>query len=352
MRPDWHEPSDLLGYISRIGQNGTHYVVTELLSFIIKSWLDAFQSATETELICKDPIEMTTYWLCLDEMNLAPVEQYFADYLSILETREWHDGVYSCDALLKPAIINQLNENGLKILREELKLNDVKYDGLWAYFVKQGIPLPPNLIVAGTVNMDETTHGFSRKVIDRAFTIDFGVFYPNNFDSFFESKTQAKTLGFPLLTQVSQSDLSGAKADSDGQESINFLTELNSILKDTPFELAYRALNELLLAVVSFNPKDEVELQAVWDDFLMSKVLPRIDGDSDKLKANGDDSSLLTKLSDEVTKKFNNILNKKRPDLFQTKTDGSIHEVDCRSIKKLAWMQSRLESNGFTSFWP
>ena len=60
------------------------------------------------------------------------------------------------------------------------------------------------------------------------------------------------------------------------------------------------------MAVVSFNPKDEVELQAVWDDFLMSKVLPRIDGDSDKLKANGDDSSLLTKLSDEVTKKFNN----------------------------------------------
>ena len=352
VRPDWHEPSDLLGYISRIGQNGTHYVVTELLSFIIKSWQDAFQSATETELICKDPIQMIPYWLCLDEMNLAPVEQYFADYLSVLETRKWQDSVYSCDALLKPAIINQLNENGLKILREELKLNDVKYDGLWAYFVKQGIPLPPNLIVAGTVNMDETTHGFSRKVIDRAFTIDFGVFYPNNFDSFFEPKTQAKTLGFPLLTQVSESDLSDVIADSDGQESINFLTELNSILKDTPFELAYRALNELLLAVVSFNPKDEVELQAVWDDFLMSKVLPRIDGDSDKLKANGDDSSLLTKLSDEVTKKFNNILNKKRPDLFQTKTDGSIHEVDCRSIKKLAWMQSRLESNGFTSFWP
>ena len=365
VRPDWHEPSDLLGYISRIGQNGTHYVVTELLSFIIKSWKDAFESATETELICKDPIEMTPYWLCLDEMNLAPVEQYFADYLSVLETRKWQDGVcrpdallwqdgiYSCDALLKPAIINQLNTTGLKTLREELLLSDSQYNGLWAYFVKQGIPLPPNLIVAGTVNMDETTHGFSRKVIDRAFTIDFGVFYSNTFDSFFEPKTQARTLTFPLLTQVSKEDLLAVIADSDGQKSIEFLTELNSILKDTPFELAYRALNELLLAVVSFNPKDEVELQAVWDDFLMSKVLPRIDGDSDKLKANGDDSSLLTKLADKLKISLSAIIEQQRPDLLRVNINkGEILLVDCRSIKKLAWMQSRLESNGFTTFWP
>jgi len=354
-----------LGYISRIGQNGTHYVVTELLSFIIKSWKDAFESATETELICKDPIEMTPYWLCLDEMNLAPVEQYFADYLSVLETRKWQDGVcrpdallwqdgiYSCDALLKPAIINQLNTTGLKTLREELLLSDSQYNGLWAYFVKQGIPLPPNLIVAGTVNMDETTHGFSRKVIDRAFTIDFGVFYSNTFDSFFEPKTQARTLTFPLLTQVSKEDLLAVIADSDGQKSIEFLTELNSILKDTPFELAYRALNELLLAVVSFNPKDEVELQAVWDDFLMSKVLPRIDGDSDKLKANGDDSSLLTKLADKLKISLSAIIEQQRPDLLRVNINkGEILLVDCRSIKKLAWMQSRLESNGFTTFWP
>ena len=352
VRPDWHEPSDLLGYISRIGQNGTHYVVTDLLSFIIKSWKDAFESATETELICKDPIEMTPYWLCLDEMNLAPVEQYFADYLSILETREWHDGVYSCDALLKPAILNQLNKNGLNTLREELKLNDAQYEGLWAYFVKQGIPLPPNLIVAGTVNMDETTHGFSRKVIDRAFTIDFGIFYPNDFEKRFEPETQAITLTFPSLTQISKDDLSNIAADSDGLKSIKFLTELNLILKDTPFELAYRALNELLLAVVSFNPKDEVELQAVWDDFLMSKVLPRIDGDSDKLKANGDDSSLLTKLADKLKMSLSAIV-EERPDLLRVyinKNDTLL--VDCRSIKKLAWMQSRLKSNGFTTFWP
>ncbi|MFC3333482.1 hypothetical protein ACFOEM_13745 [Paenalcaligenes hominis] len=58
---------------------------------------------------------------------------------------------------------------------------------------------------------------------------------------------------------------------------------MNEVLKGTPFELAYRALNELLLAVMSAQPKDEATLQAVWDDFLMCKVFPRLAGDKDKL---------------------------------------------------------------------
>lgn len=60
------------------------------------------------------------------------------------------------------------------------------------------------------------------------------------------------------------------------------LGAINGVLKDSPFELAYRALNELLLAVVCFQSKDDAALQAVWDDFLMTKVLPRIDGDAEK----------------------------------------------------------------------
>ncbi len=358
VRPDWHEPSDLLGYISRIGAQGSRYIVTDLLLFVVQSWLDAVEldSVTADELVCKDPSLMIPYWLCLDEMNLAPVEQYFADYLSVVETREWKDNRYSCDALLKAVVLEkQLDSEGQATLRKELKLEGAKFEGLWLNFLKHGISLPPNLIVAGTVNMDETTHGFSRKVIDRAFTIDFGIFYPNAFDSFFESETKPKTLSFPLLTRVSKADLINVNVDSDGKKSIAFLTAINAILKDTPFELAYRALNELLLAVVSFKPENEIELQAVWDDFLMSKVLPRIDGDGDKLKSEGDDVSLLTQLSAALTTQFTDILApNQRPDLLRVKADESrsVLLVSCRSVQKLAWMQARLASNGFTSFWP
>lgn len=350
VRPDWHEPSDLLGYISRIGQGGARYVVTDLLRFVVKAWQDAKASATGTELVSKSPDEMTPYWLCLDEMNLAPVEQYFADYLSVLETREWDEGNYRCDALLKAATIQQLDAAGQAELRKQLELG-AEHDDLWQYFITSGIPLPPNLIVAGTVNMDETTHGFSRKVIDRAFTIDFGVFYPNEFAEFFEPNTLPKKLGFPVLSGVTPDDLAGVLADAGGTKSIAFLAAINTVLKSTPFELAFRALNELLLAVVCFQPKDDAELQAVWDDFLMSKVLPRIDGDAEKLNAD-DEGSLLTQLLGEIEKQFTHIGSVQRPDLLREKIDGSVCMVDCRAKQKLAWMQERLRMNGFTTFWP
>jgi len=351
VRPDWHEPSDLLGYISRIGQGGARYVVTDLLCFVVKAWQDAAASVFDTARVCKLPAEMTPYWLCLDEMNLAPVEQYFADYLSVLETREWKDGIYHCDPLLKAATIEQLDPAGQHALRTDLKLSDGRFDGLWQYFIKEGIPLPPNLIVAGTVNMDETTHGFSRKVIDRAFTIDFGVFYPNEFADYFEPTTRPKTLGFPVLSRVNKADLADVPADPNGERTIAFLGALNAVLKTTPFELAYRALNELLLAIVCFKPKDDAELQAVWDDFLMSKVLPRIDGDAEKLSAD-DENSLLTRLLGEIEKQFTGIWSAPRPDLLRERIDGSTCTVDCRARQKLTWMQERLRMNGFTTFWP
>jgi hypothetical protein len=110
-------------------------------------------------------------------------------------------------------------------------------------------------------------------------------------------------------------------------------------------------LNELLLAVVSFAPQDARQLQAVWDDFLMSKLLPRIDGDGEKLKAN-ENGSLLTQLSALLETQLSAIWAANRPDLLRENLDGSACEVDCRSKAKLAWMQDRLANNGFTSFWP
>lgn len=361
VRPDWHEPSDLLGYVSRIG--GSRYVVTDLLRFVVSAWKDAFASADNNQIMCKPASGMTPYWLCLDEMNLAPVEQYFADYLSVLETREWKDDIYRCEPLLKAAGIEQLDDDGLNALRAGLHLDDAVYDGIWQYFTTTGIPLPPNLIVAGTVNMDETTHGFSRKVIDRAFTIDFGVFYPNDFDAFFEgiSKPELITLGFPVLSRVTcADDLVSVPADSTGQKSIEFLKEINKVLESTPFELAYRALNELLLAVVCFKPEDGAALQAVWDDFLMSKVLPRIDGDTEKLSSAGgaiqegtdNRGDVLTALLAVIKTHFNEILTNKRPDLLRKNDDGSALLIDCRAAKKLEWMKRRLTDNGFTTFWP
>ena len=355
VRPDWHEPSDLLGYVSRIGNAGPHYVVTDVLRFMVKAW----KAAVDDNAVLQPIDDITPYWLCLDEMNLAPVEQYFADYLSVLETRNWKEGVYSCGVILKlDALREQLGEAGVARLRKDLGMmvDDAASDALWHFFEsKKGIPLPPNLIVAGTVNMDETTHGFSRKVIDRAFTIDFGEFFPNDYADFFEPKTQAKQLKFPVLSQALPADLDGT-FDSDGAKSVAFLSALNGLLKQTPFELAYRALNELLLAVACFKPVDNMQLQAVWDDFLMTKVLPRIEGDADKLrrKENGPEGDdLLMQLQKLLALQLSVIWSVQRPDLLRAdKNNQDPLMVETRSKKKLAWMQQRLDSANFTAFWP
>jgi hypothetical protein len=347
VRPDWHEPSDLLGYVSRIG--GTpKYIPTEALQFIAQAWKNAYSSANENLLSLKSADEMLPFWLCLDEMNLAPVEQYFADYLSILETREW-DGVgkYSCDSILKLSEPNMFDG-----LRLSLGLSDTCHDGLWSYFSKHGIPIPPNLIVAGTVNMDETTHGFSRKVVDRALTFDFGEFFPNDFSQFFSSTISVKKLSFPKLTHVSKAHFENVSADLGGSRSISFLESLNSITRGTPFELAYRALNELLLAVVAQNPANDGELLAVWDDFVMMKVLPRIEGDNEKLGGTQNDgSTVIDRLLELLTITFA-VIEGGRSDFYRQNIDGSPVVIPVRSLKKIRWMKNRLSNNGFTSFWP
>lgn len=355
VRPDWHEPSDLLGYVSRIGNTGPHYVVTNVLQFMIKAW----KAAVDDNAALKPVGDILPYWLCLDEMNLAPVEQYFADYLSVIETRKWENNEYTCDPILKlDALTQQLEEPGIEKLRTDLGVaaDGAGNDALWNFFeLKKGIPLPPNLIVAGTVNMDETTHGFSRKVIDRAFTIDFGEFFPNDYAEFFEQKTQPKKLGFPVLSQAVPADLVRTW-DSDGAKSVAFLSALNELLKQTPFELAYRALNELLLAVACFKPADDMQLQAVWDDFLMTKVLPRIEGDADKLRrkeGGPDGEDLLAQLQKLLEQQLPAIWNGSRPDLLRENIDEQAAlEVPTRSKKKLEWMQQRLDAANFTTFWP
>lgn len=87
------------------------------------------------------------YLLLLDEMNLAHVERYFSDFLSGLESSE----------PVLPSLVQEGNE-----------WRDSAVD-------PQPLPIPRNLIVVGTVNVDETTYMFSPKVLDRANTLEFRV---------------------------------------------------------------------------------------------------------------------------------------------------------------------------------
>ncbi|PMI34659.1 restriction endonuclease [Enterovibrio norvegicus] len=388
VRPDWHEPSDLLGYVSRLGDK-PQYVATDVLRFIVKAWREIIESIKQDEQGLpedwrgRELEHIRPYWLCLDEMNLAPVEQYFADYLSILETRRWNapeklaetglSYVYECDPLIKGSVLTSLDadissgqEKPSSLLAKDLGFDLEKPldSDIWDYFLTYGISIPFNLIVAGTVNMDETTHGFSRKVIDRALSFDFGAFFPNNYDEFFSPTSCNKRLSYPTWSQASIADLE-ATFDADGSQTVTFLKAINHVLKNTPFELAYRALNELLLSVVSSQPQDELTIKAVWDDFMMCKVLPRIEGDIDKLTT-ADGKDILAELNAVLAEQLapiwhadKNDESNLRPDLYREKVaekgatdEEKLLRIPCRTKEKLAWMQQRLASATFTSFWP
>jgi hypothetical protein len=382
VRPDWHEPSDLLGYISRLSSHGkAEYITTDVLQFIAKAWRGIVDKGLIIEVLdlneqgkrlvvrgnCAALDTVLPYWLCLDEMNLAPVEQYFADYLSVLETREWNWNddtfTYSCDALLKPATIKEIVDK--EKLRGDLGFESSNYEQLWLLICQHGLAIPFNLLVAGTVNMDETTHGFSRKVIDRALSFDFGEFFPNHYNDFFAPSNRNKRLSYPIWSQAQKDDLASTY-DTDGSKTLIFLSAVNAVLKNTPFELAYRALNELLLAVVSNQPQDDITLKSVWDDFMMCKVLPRIEGDHDKLRT-ATDGDVLSELNKVLAEQLSPIWNadsynnqdNQRSDLYREKTvsENSLEEdkllrIPCRSKGKLAWMKQRLDNATFTSFWP
>ena len=85
VHPNWHDSTELLGYVTRVSGN-PEYIVTDFLKFIAKAWF----------------YEGIPFFLCLDEMNLAPVEQYFAEYLSVVESRKLRNNKIVTDPIVPP----------------------------------------------------------------------------------------------------------------------------------------------------------------------------------------------------------------------------------------------------------
>lgn len=316
VKPNWHDSSDLIGYVSRVSGKA-EYVAGEFLKFIAKAW-------ENTE---------TPYFLCLDEMNLAPVEQYFAEYLSVIESRKSHeDGTVTTDPILEKSA-----EDWYRVLTSELT-ND---DNVRNRFLEEGICIPQNLIVVGTVNMDETTFSFSRKVLDRAMTVEM-----NEVDLHGGLTKRHESIGKLSNAELVGSAVEGVDVYNDYTDvcdiALGYLQKVNDVLEGTPFKIAYRTRNELLLYVVNNLPycKDEngndleqgyVTARAL-DEITCMKVLSRIEGDDTKVS-----NELLDNLSKAIEDGLKTV-------------SGEENTVKSISLAKLKEMKAKLVS-GYTSFW-
>lgn len=318
VKPNWHDSSELIGYVSRI--DGERYIVGPFLRFLVKA--------------LHNP--NIPHFLCLDEMNLAPVEQYFAEYLSIIESRKLDD---SGNVVTDP-IIGFESTDAYKSLIDQLFTDDKERE---EYLTEEGgkrLSIPQNLIVVGTVNMDETTFSFSRKVLDRAMTIEMNKV--DLFSGLTEQHEQIGKLGEKELigTAVEGVDIyEGYKDVCD--KALTYLQAVNNAL-NTSFKIAYRTRNDFLLYVVNNLPynKDE-QGNDLSEDFVIARALDEITSMKILSRIEGDDTKVTNTFLDNLKKTIEEGLKSIYEDF---KTEDSV------SLLKLKEMKQKLDS-GYTSFW-
>src|SRR5476649_2076502 len=206
VQPGWYDPSPLLGYVNPIQDT----------SYRSAPFLELLQRAAG------DPDR--PYVAILDEMNLSHPEQYLAPILSAMETRGWIE-------------LHQLDED--------------------ATDVPQRVQYPENLAIIGTLNMDETTHGLSDKVLDRAFTLEFWDICIDDFPGW-------GSFDIPSHLQTSVRTL---------------LNELGRALAPVRMHFGWRTIEDVLRYLRLAIEAGATENEAL-DAVVYAKILPKLRGES------------------------------------------------------------------------
>lgn len=350
VKPNWHNSMDVIGYLSNIPS--PHYVFTPFIEFIVKAW--------------QHP--EVPFFLCLDEMNLAPVEEYFAEFLSAIESRSFEGEEYLTDPIIKP--FNSFGEDMAKKMVNTLFPNFTAGDTESAitkvikHFRTRGLTLPRNLIVIGTVNMDETTFSFSRKVLDRAMSVEMNEV---NYDSFLTDTTDDDLKAIvKAFEENDDADLNALLVDrhieareiiddlgDDARFTIDYLKRINALLEGTPFKLGYRAANEALIYLQASQEFGQTDRISALDNFTLMKVLSRVEGDETKLKITDSEADKERIAKAEVNvdeaKQYGdlNILTALRHII----TNQLGEQDKLHSVKKIDSMLSQLKRDHFVSFW-
>ncbi|WP_068784517.1 MrcB family domain-containing protein [Paenibacillus phocaensis] len=310
VRPDWSDPSDLIGYSDLSGKFRPGRVTKVLL--------EASHNPSKP------------YFICLDEMNLARVEHYFSDMLSILETQEWWGGRIATDPIIHDSSLVQDED------RE----------------IYGNLSIPENVYLIGTVNMDETTHPFSKKVLDRANTIEFNDIFLAQFpdeESQVERRSEATPNQFLRSDYLQLVDAYHAESKALITKTTDTLVQINRILEEIHAHVGFRIRDAVCFYMLYNQRFGLLTEDEALDHQLLQKILPRIQGSSASIRR-----VLLNLMRECVGSSFAvneyledaNLLfegNKLKPLLDQAKYS--------RSARKIASMLRRLEEDGFTSYW-
>ncbi|MHB8899787.1 MAG: MrcB family domain-containing protein [Thermoguttaceae bacterium] len=316
VRPDWTDSSEVMGYVDLQNQFRPGVILQEM------------QAASSSP---------DQYHVCLvDEMNLARVEHYFAEFLSAVEDRRRaNGGGYESSEILTQKLPN--DPDGWQLQR-----------------------IPANLGIVGTVNMDETTHSFSRKVLDRAFTIELSELDLSHLPK--DNGAIRVPTQWPVehwlcaATRIGELDLEDSTIRQIVERAIETLEAVNQCLVYGQLQVGYRTRDEVALFLVNAN---EVSSSFVTRDgervdpldlVLMMKILPRIVGGSNSIGRTllgllgfAKDGTLLTHENEagDIVKAWDS---DGRPAAY-------VGAKFPRTTARVCLMWERLKVEGYTSFW-
>lgn len=288
VRPDWTDSSELLGYERLDG------------TFVPGRLLRVAKNAAD------NPTKQ--FFVMLDEMNIARVEYYLAEVLSHIEERFRVDG----------RIVSR-------------SMSPSRSDPNW-----KDVGLPSNLCIVGSVNMDESTQSFSKKVLDRSFVIEF-----SDIDlSAVGSVTAGQKLATWTAKDWEQSYLTLAEFPDSAApfvaEVITALVAINDCLEPAQLQVGYRVRDEIVLfcanaraCIAAFTTLEQAGVDPL-DLAISMKILPRIQGSGAVV---GGALERLNKWASPAASGE------------QTKSTFPY------SAERLGIMLKRLKSAGFTSYW-
>lgn len=300
VRPDWTDSSELLGYEKLNGD----FVPGSLLKFAAEAQLNPERQ----------------HFFVLDEMNIARVEYYLAEVLSQLERRTLQsDGRVASGPLLEsaPSI-----PAGPDLMWSDVRLTD-------------------NLTLVGSVNMDETTFGFSRKVLDRAFVIEFSDVTLDRIGDIEPGIQPAQWSAENWRPAALCLADHPSRTDSEVKDIIGHLSVVNEILRPAQLQFGYRVRDEIVMFCLaaaqnleSFRneqagPVDPLDLA------IAMKVLPRIQGGGSHIR------NILERILEWA---------EPAPGRSDSSDAAGVRQFPMCAAR-VRMMLDRLNDSGFTSFW-
>jgi 5-methylcytosine-specific restriction endonuclease McrBC GTP-binding regulatory subunit McrB len=363
IRPDFKDTKSLLGFYNPLKNN---YHSTLLLKFILEASKNYLEKGNDA-----DP-----FFILFDEMNLARVEYYFADFLSILESKRFECKNEIIENNNFQEFLTYLGENSseenYRFTSQSIKLHNENITD-----IPKELFLPPNIYFVGTVNIDETTHMFSPKVLDRAFTIEFDVGNFNDYFNFLENYKNDNNLkdcdlkkDFTNNGNFINIDKSKIKVFlKNNNIYLEKLEEINKILRKYNLHFGYRVFDEIIMFLYnSQNSSFKFDnLDEAFDLAIKMKIFPKLHGTRQKLW--NPIIELLKILEIEIIKNSVEDLEKNKEDIYlKIEMIKNIPNIDILKIEldddstiqintnykytihKLLEMLYKLKVQGFASF--